>query len=179
MQVAKPLGKATWQRRGGAASPFTQRPRNPPPMPPRSAEQLQLALDAPPRPEISECDVCETCTGGTCARWRQRQREWVQTWQGRPPPESEGRWGEWWKTVKTKHSRMLAATEAEQAAQAEHAKAPAAGNAAGKRRAQADGTPNKGAQRKDAPAMRDGGKGAAPSTPCSSLHRWILRRQRR
>ena len=129
-------------------------------MPPRSAEQLQLALNAPPRPDIADCDVCAQCPGGTCARWRERQRDWVQTWQGKPPPESSARWGDWWKGVKTQHAKLVAAAEAEQAARAQE-DTGAVGNAAGKRRAQSDSTPNKGGQRKDAPATRErvGGEG--------------------
>ena len=139
-------------------------------MPPPHAAQRELALKAPPRPEIAGCDVCFSCAGGKCARWRERQREWVATWQGHPPPESEAKWGDWWKAVKTQHSRLCAAAQEAQAPPKEQAPAPAsaAGNAAGKRRAQADGTPNMGGQRKQAASSRDGGEGS------SCVHSLIL-----
>ena len=66
---------------------------------PRTADQLQLALDAP-RPSPADCDVCARCQGGDCKRWRELQRQWIEQWQGSAPPES-GAWGEWWKQVKT------------------------------------------------------------------------------
>ena len=123
----------------------------------RSAEQLQLALNAPRRPEITDCDVCARCAGGTCVRWRELQRQWVESWQGRPPPESEGRRKDWWKGVKTQHTKLLAAAVAElpQLARQEDT-----GACAGKRRAAPEGTPNKGGQRKDAPATRERGEGS-------------------
>ena len=76
------------------------------------------------------------------------------------PSESDPRWGDWWKGVKTQHAKLVAAAEAEQAARAQE-DTGAVGNAAGKRRAQSDSTPNKGGQRKDAPATRErvGGEG--------------------
>ena len=126
--------------------------------PPRNAEQLQLALDAP-RPSPADCDVCARCQGGDCKRWRELQRQWVEKWQGRAPPES-GSWGDWWKQVKTHHKQLVAAALAAQAAPhaapaEQAARADAAARAAGKRRASPDGTPNKGGQRKDAPATRE------------------------
>ena len=133
-------------------------------MPPRDAAQLQRALNAPPRPEIFECDACAVCLGGPCQRWRQRQREWVEAWGGRPPP-AQGSWGEWWKAQKAQHAKLLAAAQAGHAAPAAQP-APAS---AGKRRAQPDGTPNLGGQRKtkNAPAVRESAEGivALPSIP--------------
>ena len=98
----------------------------------RPAAQLQRARDAPPRPELADCDACEKCRGGTCERWRQLQRQWVEAWGGRPPPEEGSNWGNWWKGVKTHYAHIIAAAEA--AEQPEREAAPAAaGNAAGKR----------------------------------------------
>ena len=98
-------------------------------------------------------------------RWRELQRQWVESWQGRPPPESEGRWGDWWKGVKTQHTKLLAAAVAElpQLARQEDT-----GACAGKRRAAPEGTPNKGGQRKDAPATRERGEGS------SAVHALLL-----
>ena len=130
-------------------------PMGPPPTPHvarlrRPAAQLQRAREAPARPELADCDACDICRGGSCERWRQRQREWVEAWGGRPPPE-EGNWGNWWKGVKMHHTQILAAAEA-----AEQAAREAAPAAAGKRLAQPHGTPNKGGQRKKPPAVREG-----------------------
>ena len=141
--------------------PWPMAPMGPPPARPhvavarlrRPAAQLQRARDAPPRPELADCDACEKCRGGRCERWRQLQRQWVEAWGGRPPPD-EGNWGNWWKGVKTHHAHILAAAEAP-AEQPEREAAPAAaGNAAGKRPAQPDGTPFKGGPRKT--AVREG-----------------------
>ena len=121
-------------------------PMGPPPARPqvarlrRPAAQLQRARDAPPRPELYDCDVCKHCKGGECARWRQMQREWVETWQGRPPP-AEGSWANWWKAAKTHHALLLTAAEAAAAQMVPSA-------ATGKRHAQPDGTPNMGGARK-------------------------------
>ena len=121
----------------------------------RPAAQLQRARDAPPRPEMAGCDVCDRCTG-TCSRWRQRQREWCEAWGGHPPPLEGGNWRDWWKRAKTQHAQLL--TAAADTQQPAPAAAPAA---AGKRLAQPDGTPNKGGQRKNAPAVRDRGEGSS------------------
>ena len=127
-------------------------PMGPPPGRPRSRrtveqmhEQMQLAVRAPPRPHPFDCDVCRdhTCNGGTCLRWRQRQREWVEAWGGHPPPE-KGTWGNWWKGVKVQYAKLITAAEA---ADTKAAAAAAARNAAGKRHAHPEGTPNKGGQR--------------------------------
>ena len=120
----------------------------------RPAAQLQRARDAPPRPEMAECDVCDSCTG-TCARWRLRQCEWVEAWGGHPPPAEGGNWRNWWKQVKTHHAQLIAAADAQQPAPA----AALAAGAAGKRLAQPDGTPNKGGARKS--AVRDRGEGSS------------------
>ena len=96
-------------------------------MPPRSAEQLKLALNAPPRPELSDCQACDCCDGGDCDSWRELRSTWVQSWRGKPPPEEAGAAiRDWWKGAKTQHKALLAAAKA-----------------AGKRPAQAGGTPNK------------------------------------
>ena len=58
----------------------------------RLEEQLQLALNAPPRPEWEDA-------GGDKARWRELQHDWVAAWRGRllERPASEKAWSEWWK----------------------------------------------------------------------------------
>ena len=144
--------------------PWPMAPMGPPPARPhvavarlrRPAAQLQRARDAPPRPELNDCNVCAQCKGGECARWRQLQREWVETWEGRPPP-AEGSWANWWKAAKTHHAQLLAAADAQPPAPA----AATSAAAAGKRLAQLDGTPNKGGARKNAPAVRDRGEGSS------------------
>jgi len=42
----------------------------------RSEEQLQFALNAPPRPQWEDA-------GGDKARWRELQHDWVAAWRGR------------------------------------------------------------------------------------------------
>ena len=121
----------------------------------RPAAQLQRARDAPPRPELYDCDVCKHCKGGECARWRQMQREWVEAWGGRPPPEEGSNWRNWWKQAKAHHAQLIAAADAQLLAPA----AALAAGAAGKRLAQPDGTPNKGGARKS--AVRDRGEGSS------------------
>ena len=107
-----------------------------------------LALQAPRRPTTADCDSCRKCLGGSCESWRKLQREWVQAWQGQPPPEGEGSWATWWKERKTAHKEMLAAAHA--SAEPDDA-AVAQKVAAAKRSADAETTPNAGGQRKDAP----------------------------
>ena len=102
-------------------------------------EQIQLALSAPRRPETADCTLCSKCGGGNCASWRELRASWVESWRGEPPPDGGDGLQEWWKSAKAQHKYLVAA-------------AGAKGNAAGKRAAPADGTPNKGGQRKDAPS---------------------------
>ena len=102
-----------------------------------SAEAIQLALSAPRRPELTDCTQCSRCNGGKCSSWRQLRAEWVASWDGRPPPDGDEGLAEWWTRAKKRHQLLVAAA--------------APGNAATKRPAAADGTPNAGGQRKDAP----------------------------
>ena len=73
----------------------------------RTEEQLQLALDAPPRPEKKDA-------GGDAWRWRELQRGWVAAWHGRLLEEdaSEVAWLEWWRQAKTQHKKLLQAANA-------------------------------------------------------------------
>ena len=70
----------------------------------RTEEQLQLALDAPPRPEMKDA-------GGDKACWREMQRNWVAAWKGRLLEEAdacnEAIWNQWWKQSKTQHKALL------------------------------------------------------------------------
>ena len=68
----------------------------------RSEEQLQLALDAPPRPEWEDA-------GGDKARWRELQHDWVAAWRGRllERTASEKAWSEWWKQSRKQHKALL------------------------------------------------------------------------
>ena len=68
----------------------------------RSEEQLQLALNAPPRPEWEDA-------GGDKARWRELQHDWVAAWRGRllERPASEKAWSEWWKQSRKQHKALL------------------------------------------------------------------------
>ena len=70
----------------------------------RTEEQLQLALDAPPRPEKKDA-------GGDPTRWRELQRGWVAAWHGRllDVDASEAAWLEWWRQSKTQHKKLLQA----------------------------------------------------------------------
>ena len=70
----------------------------------RTREQLQLALDAPPRPEDKDA-------GGDKERWRELQRVWVAAWQGRllELEASDKKWKEWWKQSKKQHKELLQA----------------------------------------------------------------------
>ena len=103
-----------------------------------SKHEIQLALMAPRRPETFGCTLCVgKCTGGRCANWRERRAEWVQSWDGRPPPDDDEGLSEWWTRAKARHKLLVAAA--------------APNTTASKRPAAADGTPNAGLQRKDAP----------------------------
>ena len=70
----------------------------------RSEEQLQLAVDAPPRPEKKDA-------GGDKARWRELQRNWVAAWKGQLLDEAdackEAIAARWWKQSKTRHKALL------------------------------------------------------------------------
>ena len=103
-----------------------------------SEAQIQLALAAPRRPETSGCTLCDTCVGGKCADWRKRRAAWVESWDGNAPPDDDAQLADWWTRAKARHKWLVAA-----------AVPPA--TSASKRPAAADGTPNGGGQRKDAP----------------------------
>ena len=68
----------------------------------RTEEQLQLAREAPPRPEKKDA-------GGDAARWRELQCGWVAAWGGRllEAGVSDKAWTEWWKQSKTQHKALL------------------------------------------------------------------------
>ena len=70
----------------------------------RTAEQLKLAVNAPPRPEKNDA-------GGDTQRFRELQRGWVAAWGGRLLEESasDKEWSEWWKQSKTQHKKLMQA----------------------------------------------------------------------
>ena len=112
--------------------------RSQPPAP-FSDHEIQLALMAPRRPETSGCTLCgDKCSGGRCANWRERRAAWVESWDGRAPPDDDAQLADWWARAKARHKLLVAA-------------AAPPGTSASKRAAAADGTPNGGGQRKDAP----------------------------
>ena len=76
----------------------------------RTEEQLQLALNAPPRPERKDAGGDSACgDNDSKARWRTLQCDWVASWRGRllEADASAEAWRQWWKQSKSQYKALL------------------------------------------------------------------------